>query len=176
MVGNEFTPLLEPAGVHALERFRRGTMKRPAPCGQDALVRYLLGQRVLEDMDRVVGAAPLVDEVHPGELSQTRRQRAVAPPHFSQQAQRELPPQDRGGFEQLLVGLGQSVDACREHALDGGRDDIAPLVLGALAHGPRQLLEEERIALAPRQDERGHVVGRDPIAEGTAHDGRAVRR
>ena len=76
MVGEGAVHLLEAVGVQLLERQAGRAVKGLSSVRQQALVRDVLRQRVLEDVNRLVCPGALVDELKPLELEEMGVQRS----------------------------------------------------------------------------------------------------
>ena len=76
MVGEGAVHLLEAVGVQLLERQAGRAVKGLSSLRQQALVRDVLRQRVLEDVNRLVCPGALVDELKPLELEEMGVQRS----------------------------------------------------------------------------------------------------
>ena len=81
-------------------------------------------------------------------------------PDLREDLARGFPPEHRGHLEQPPGVLGEPVDPRQEHLLDRVRRGARRADLLLLGGVPRQLLEEERVALGLREDAPGDGVGR----------------
>ena len=145
-------------GVEAGQRVGGRAVQRAAAGRDERAVRDLLRQRVLEDVDPLVGVGALVQELQACQLLQLGVQPLGRFADGAQQPLGELPAEDGGRLQRLLGAGRQPIDARGQHALHriGHRQ---PAGAGVGQH-VRQLLEEERVALAPVQDQpRARVVG-----------------
>ena len=167
--------LAEPARVEPLERARGRGVEGAALGLRHAPVDRLLGERVLEDVARLAGARPLVQELEPREVAEARLDAVGPVPEGVQQAQGDLPAEDRRRLQEAPGLGGQPVEAREQNLLDGVGHGERPAQLAVLAHRPRQLLEEEGVALGPRQDELGDRLGDGHRREHGAEDAQAVR-
>ena len=87
--------LAEPAGVELLHRLADAGMELAALRREEALVGDLLGQRVLEDVLELRGAAELPDELLPLEVGEVGLE-ALGIGQSLEDAVGEDPPDDRG--------------------------------------------------------------------------------
>jgi hypothetical protein len=163
--------------VEALQRrARRRVMGAPAPL-EEARVRHLLGQRMLEDVHRLLGAGPLVEELQTHQLPQRVLEAgARAAPHRREQPERDLTAEHRGSLEEALGVLRQPVDARQEDLLDRLRYRQRGTGLALLGHRARQFLEKKWIALGLFDDELGDGLGEMPRGEDAAEHAHAVLR
>ena len=127
------------------ERFRRAQVQLAACAGQQAVVRDVLRQRVLEDDCGFVGARFLVQKLEPTEFPQFQRILAAAP-HSVQELERYFTTEHGGGLQDVLRSFRQPIDPRHNHALHRLRNGCR--VRSALNDGTCELLEEERVALA----------------------------
>jgi hypothetical protein len=174
VVGQSLRHVVEPLGVEVFERPAGGGVQRLTAVDQQAIVGHVLGERVLEDVGRLVGRQALVEELEPPELQQIRFQDPRPIPDRGQKAQGELAPQHRGRLEHALGLLREPIDPRHEDPVDGVRDGQIPRWAGLLRHGPRELLEEERISFGLVEDELGHRVGEVPRWEDRVDHGQTV--
>jgi hypothetical protein len=97
--------LLEPARVQPLERLaRRGVELAPAP-RQEALVRHLAGEGVLEEVHGLLEPAVPMEELEPRQLAQLRLERARPRPDRPEEIERHLAAQHRRRLERPLPFL-----------------------------------------------------------------------
>ena len=162
VIGERRRHLVETIAVQLLERPRRLQVELAPAARQQAVVGHVLGQRMLEDEHRLIAAGALVHELLAAELGQRRIQIAALRQPL-EQAARHFAANHRRRLQQLLGRVGQAIEAGHDHALHGVRNR---LIAGALLDDrPRELLEEERVALATLQDG-GRHLGREALIAG----------
>jgi hypothetical protein len=122
---------------------------------EQALVRDVLRQGVLEDVGRLLGFGLLVDELQPLQLQQVRVDPARAFPDRPEQPERELTPEDRRRLEHASGPLVESVHPRGEDALHGIRHGDLRAEVVVLRDGLGELLQEERVPLRPPKDGAG---------------------
>ena len=145
--------LLPAFPLPALERVDDPGVERPPLRRQEARVRHLVGQRVLERVLELRGRARLVEELRALEAGEPLAQELVGRIQDRlEQEEGEAPPDDRRRLKDALVLGRQPVDAGHEHALDGVRDRRPRCGPSALGHRPGQLLGEEGVALGLGDD------------------------
>ena len=171
-MGQARRQLVEAVGVEALERLTRPAMQLAAPRGQERRLGDILGQRVPEGIDDLLADRALEEELQSRELTEVGLDRGRAVPDRREKRGGELAAEDRRRLEGALGVLVQPVDARGEDAVHGVRDgEVRPDLL--VAHGPGQLLEEERIAFRLVEDQPGERVagargGQDRLDDGEA--------
>ena len=162
VIGERRGHLVETVAVQLLERPRRLQVELAPAARQQAVVGHVLGERMLEDEHRLIAAGALVHELLAAQLGQRRIQIAALRQSL-EQAARHFASDHRRRLQQLLWRVGQPIEAGHDHALHGVRNR---LIAGAvLDDRPRELLEEERVALAALQD-RGGDLGREALIAG----------
>ena len=138
--------------------------------------RDLLRERVLEDVDGLLGVRLGVDELQTRKLGQWRAERPWLLADRLQERDRELASEDRGRLQHALGRLGQPVDARRQHAVHRVGDGDRLGAAGVIGDHASQLFEEERVAFSPVEDTPGKRVRRlHPGGDG-ADDGQARLR
>ena len=175
VVGEAIDHLVEPVRVLALEHLPDRLVQGAAPAQQEAVVGDLVGERVNEDISRLLGVDPLVDELQALQLPQVGLERRPLLPQRLEQRERELAADHRRRPQEPARLLGQEVDAGRQHVADGPRDaGRCPLVV-PVAERPRQLLREEGVALGPLDGHLGEPPGELVAAQGPADHVGALR-
>ena len=176
VVGQLLGVLGQAVGVDLLD----GEADRPVQLAsallEQALVRHVLDERVLEDVRGLGRQAQLVDDLEVLQLLEQPREPLREPGHSLEQAPEELPADDRGQLHGALAVLAQSVEASHDDALDGVGDVEVPDTLHhavAVAFSP----EQAEIEQGPDHllDEEGHAFGlvQERLAQRRRHVGRA---
>ena len=98
-------------------------MQLSASLQEQRAVGDLLGQGVLEGVGRLRQAGLLVDEFGGGQPREALVDGGRVFGNSIQQPAAEISPDDGGELKRRLRRLRQAVDACRDHALDGVRND-----------------------------------------------------
>ena len=135
------------------------------------MIRDLLGQRVLEGVLQIGRHAGLVQEFGSLERRETATQVVDRPVDDGlENGEGHIPPDHRGGLEEILLILGEPVDPGGENRLDRGRDldrrDGSTEPVGAtisnerpgLYQASQALFQEEGIPLRPRDQQSPHVT------------------
>ena len=175
VIGKAGRELGEAIGVEALERLARATVELAAPRREEGRLGDVLRQRVLERVRDLLAGRALGEELEPGELAEARIDRALAVPDRGQERRGELAPEDRGGLEHALVVLVEAIDARGQDAVHRvGHRERGPASL--VADRPRQLLEEEGIALALVEDQLGEGIARRGRGQDRPDDREALVR
>ena len=118
MLREERRLLVEPALVQLLERARHRGVRARAPLAQLRAERDLLRERVLEGVLGDGVERRLVDELGASQRCERVAQLRVGEPcHARQHGLAELLADHGRGLEQLLLALGQPVDARGQHGL-----------------------------------------------------------
>ncbi len=169
VIGEQLGHLVRPARIERLERAADGAMGDPAAALEEGGVGHLVDEGVLEAIAGLRRAGRLVEELEPHQLAEGVVERVGLLPHRAQQAERDLPTDHGGDLEQPAGRVGEPVDSRAEHVLDEVRDRRARGHLAVIRRGPRELLEEERVALGLRQDSLGHRLVERPPPEYGAH-------
>ena len=156
----------EVVDVELLDRLDDPSVEQAPPLMQEAAVRHLEGEGVLERVLELREETRLVDELRrlqPGEPGAQRILGEVG--HRLQQREGDLSTDDGRRLQQALVGGGQAVDAGGQDRLHGGRhldagerlDETADPALAdhrtRLHEGADALLEEERVALGASDEQ-----------------------
>ena len=95
-------------------------------------------------------------------------------PELGEEPERELPAEHRRRLEDAAAVVGQPLDAAREHLLERVRDPERAGASVLLAHGERELLEEQGVPLGLGHDDRGERRRRLGGLEHGPDDARAV--
>jgi hypothetical protein len=166
--------LVDPRRIQRLERLS-GSAVQVAPARNDqGGLGHILGQRVLEHVDRLLRAGLLVQELKARELEQMRREGACLVEDGLEHAHRECAAQYRGGLKQPLRNLRQPVDAGHQDPVDGVGDRDATGRARHLLDDPGQLLEEKWIALGFVEDDPGSRARIRHVGEQRAQDRKAL--
>ena len=123
VMGEKVGAALREAGEPLLQDLRDIFVPSGATLLQKRLIRDLLGQRVLEGVLEVGRRAGLVQEFGRLERRETATQvvdRAVD--DGLENGEGHVPPNHRGGLEEILLILGEPVDPGGENRLDRDRD------------------------------------------------------
>jgi hypothetical protein len=144
VVGQPFDLRGHPVAGEGFEGLDNVGMERPPPLQQEAAVRHLLGEGVLEGVG-VLGQEPrLVEELRRLEVRQGTVQGVLGQlGHRVQQRERHVRANDRGYLEQALRLGRQPVDAGRQHGVDRLRQHPRRALFPGV---PGQLLHKEGIA------------------------------
>ncbi len=172
-------PVVDLAQAIRVERLigrARGLVQTSPPAREQALVRDVLGEGVLEDMHGLALAALLVDELQAPELREVGLEATGAAPDGVEQPERELASQHRGGLEHPPRFLRQPVDARPQHVVDAAGHRVLRPGGRVLEHGPSQLLQEEGVAVGLVQDRLERVGIRSALAEDGAQHHEALRQ
>ena len=142
-------------------------VKRRAPLLELRVVRDRLGQRVLEAVLGLRVGRALVDELRGAQASQPlARIACVELEQLAHDRLAEAAADHGGGLQQVLLRVGEPIDARREHGLDGrGHADLGNLIgeeiraalsdeVPLLGEAPDHLLDEERVARRSLADAR----------------------
>jgi hypothetical protein len=168
MVGQAVQLLGHPLPGERFKGLDNAGMQRPPPLQQEAAVRDLMGEGVLEGV-LVLGEEPcLVEELgalQGGQVMLEHRLRHVG--NRVQQRPGHLHANDGRRLQQALLLGWQPVDTRRQHGLHGGGDldtrQSPPQAIGPaladehprLGQGAHALLQEEGIALGARNEQVG---------------------
>jgi hypothetical protein len=160
VMGHDLDLLGQAIRVHALDGVHDGVVQLAPSLTEQARVRDVVRQRVLERVLDVREQRGLVEELRGLELVEAGAQRVVVEAgDGAQEGERHVLADHGGGLEQPLVLGRQSIDARGEDRLHGWRDldglrRLRQTVIAELAdegpgldQGPDALFEEERIAL-----------------------------
>ena len=122
MVGEPVDVLAEAIAALRLQRLHDPGVKLAPPLLQEALVRHLIGQRVLEGVFQLGKEARLVEEL--GRLQEGESPPQVRLGHVGdglEKRKRHLRPDHRRGLEQPLFVRWQPIDTGRQHGLHRDR-------------------------------------------------------
>ena len=156
VVREEAADVVGPARIQLLEAEAHRSVRRPPHLRADAVVRHVLGQGVLELISALALDDRLDEELLPHELLHAGVGGFGARQHRRKQPRREAAAEDRRRLEDRAGPSPEPVDARHQHVLH---------LPGhyALPHAARtregELLKEERVALAPRQDRPAERLG-----------------
>ena len=161
VMGEPLDLLAEAIPVERLDRLDDPRVKLAAPLLQQAAVRDLVRERVLEGVLEVRKQPRLVEELGGLQAVEPAAERLVRQlGDRLEQRERHVLADDGGDLQQALVLRGEPVDARRQHRLDRGRDldrldrlrQPVPAALPRqrlrLHQRPDRLLQEERVARA----------------------------
>ena len=165
-MGQALDVLGEPLGIEALDGRDGPSVEGTPPILKEAPVGHLVGQRVLESVLGVGKETRLVEKLGRLEPGEAIGQRVCGYARNTREhGYRDVGADHRGRLEEVLVLRRQPVDPRRQDRLhrrghvDGFRGLHEP-IRAPLAHEPpvvrevpHTLLEEERIALGPREEE-----------------------
>jgi hypothetical protein len=170
VVGEKREASLRAGRVALLERARDRGVKLPASLAELRSVGHLGGEGMLEGPDALGIELSLVDELCAPQLLERLVQLEIGKVRDpAEERFGEFLPDDRRGLEQLLVELGQPVDARCQQSLHapGHRDGVQRLPQAVAPPGaleaPRlhqllhDLLDEEGIASRHVEDARGQT-------------------
>ena len=150
VIGKVLHVLDEPRAMKVLDRIDDAAVHLTATLSEQALVGDVLGESMLEDVNSTVRSDPFVDELAPPHFIEMQCE-VVAIPHGLEEPRWELTTHDGGRLEGGL-GIGrESIDPGGQQ----GVDCIGQFVATPLKHGPRELLNEKRVALRLAQNHRG---------------------
>ena len=121
VVGQPVVDLAQTIRVERLVGRARGLVQAAPAAREQALVRDVLGEGVVEDVDGLALAALLVDELQAPELREVGLEAAGAAPDGLEQPERELASQHRGGLEHPSRLLRQPIDARQQHVVHACR-------------------------------------------------------
>ena len=161
---------LDRGPIAVVEPLREGRVEPAATCLRDAPVRDVTGERVLE---RVLGLTVDGRTASPADEVATLEQRVVGIGALEEPGDGTGPEHathDRRRLQSRLLGLGKPIDAGGEGGMDGvgdgepGRErgerpgPVAPLEHAVVDERADELLDEERVALGPRDESRPQLV------------------
>ena len=162
----------EPIWVERRQRVGRPPMQGAPARRHQRGVGDVLGEGVLEDPDALLGIGALVEELQSGEVLQIGVEVLGGVRDRPQEPFRKLAAEHGRGLQEVLGRLRQSIDARGEHALHGVGHPQRRAT--RVAERVDQLLEEERIALGPVEDQRHERVGRGDLRQQRAHHAQTV--
>jgi hypothetical protein len=171
VVGEEVEVLVAAVAGERLEPGGDGGVHPAARTTRDRAIGHLAREPVDEGQLALSGQrrrGPRHDEAAPLQRAQDRRERLLPPPRL-ERAGPEPPAHHRGVLEDVLLGLGQRIDARGEQRTDGGRD--LGLVAAAALEVTHDLLGIERVALGHVD----HALGEQRVRAGE-HPGDQVAR
>ena len=143
--------------------------------GRDAAVGHLVGEGVRAGV--LAGDPDLVEELRRAQSVQEQAQLLLARARERGQHLHRHRLADGGrGLQQPALAIGQAVDAGTEDLLHGVRHRDVLGRPALLAHGARELLEEEGIALRLAHDPLAHRIGEPLAGEEAAQHAAAVLR
>ncbi len=126
VVGEGLVVLGQPVGVQLLDGGADQPVQLAASLQEDALVRDVVDQRVLEHVRQLGVVGLLVDELQAPQLAHQPRHPVAHLGRALEQAQRELAADHGGDLDRALGVVAQPVDARREDALDAVRHRDRP--------------------------------------------------
>ena len=150
--------------------------RRAAVLGRQTLVGDLLGEHVREDM-RGVSLPPASSYRNSAARSRRRPARSSSSPRSLTALRRKagiVRPMTAAAWRSCRSAQGQAVDARHEHGLHRLRHGLRGRAAALFADLARQLLQEERVALGPLEDQLHHRVLDGVLAEQRADDPGAV--
>ena len=165
---------VEPVRGERLERPGGGGVQGEAAGRREALAGHLAGERVREDVHRPVGAGAVEEELEPHQVAERGLEIRGIAPHRLEEAHRRLAPEHGRRLQAPPRRVGEPVDPGQQHLLDRLRYRLGVRRRAVRLDRPRQLLEEERVALGLLDDPVQRLVGERGGGERRAEERRAL--